>query len=233
MKKLFILFLVIVVCIASCTNSSINEELKQIENLLQQNQTDQAYKFLSEINTDNIDEGDRAYYNLLLTEAQYKKYIPFTSDSTINSVVNYYEHNSDCDKYTKALIFQGCVFEDMGEPEIAVKCYHKAESSMPKDDLKNLAYSKLRLGNIYQSSAIGSSTIALQKYQEALSLYKKIHDNHYQMICLTEIGGLYRTIKNKEDSAECYINNAIKLAIAEKNQNVLYSNFNFFSGVLL
>lgn len=57
MKKLFILFLVIVVCIASCTNSSINEELKQIENLLQQNQTDQAYKFLSEINTDNIDEG--------------------------------------------------------------------------------------------------------------------------------------------------------------------------------
>lgn len=229
MNKLILIVLVFVLFCASCKNANTNAELGQIDSLLQQNKPEIAYESLSALNTENFSKGDRAYYDLLLTEAQYKNYVPFASDSIINSVVNYYERNSDGNKYTRALIFQGCVFEDMGEPEIAVKCYHKAESSMPKDDLKNLAYSKLRLGNIYQSSAIGSSTIALQKYQEALSLYKKIHDNHYQMICLTEIGGLYRTIKNKEDSAECYINNAIKLAIAEKNQNVLYSNLIFLA----
>lgn len=224
MNKLILIVLVFVLFCASCKNANTNAELGQIDSLLQQNKPEIAYESLSALNTENFSKGDRAYYDLLLTEAQYKNYVPFASDSIINSVVNYYERNSDGNKYTRALIFQGCVYEDLAKPEMAINCFNLAEEAAPKEALSDIAYAKLKMGDVYNLSPIGNSTIALNKFQEALSLYYKLNDKHYQMICQTEIGSIYRSIKGKEDSVEYYINKAIEIAKVEEDSFFIYSN---------
>lgn len=224
MNKLILIVLVFVLFCASCKNANTNAELGQIDSLLQQNKPEIAYESLSALNTENFSKGDRAYYDLLLTEAQYKNYVPFASDSIINSVVNYYERNSDGNKYTRALILQGCVYEDLAKPEMAINCFNLAEEAAPKEALSDIAYAKLKMGDVYNLSPIGNSTIALNKFQEALSLYYKLNDKHYQMICQTEIGSIYRSIKGKEDSVEYYINKAIEIAKVEEDSFFIYSN---------
>ena len=144
-----------------------------------------------------------AYYTLLLTMAQYKCYERFTSDSLINEAVDHYRKSDDKVKYLKALVAQGCVLEDLGNLDKAVETYHKAEEIKPIPDSTITAYAKLRLGVLYQETIIGAKTVAIEKYKEALQLYQALDDRHYQMLCLTTIGGIYRDDKDKERQDSC------------------------------
>jgi tetratricopeptide (TPR) repeat protein len=59
---------------------------------------------------------------------------------------------------------------------------------------------------------MGTNTIALQKYQEAMPIFKALGDKHYEQVCLMSIGGIYRNIDEKHDSAVIYLKEAIDLA---------------------
>ena len=52
---------------------------------------DSALAVLGDLATDSLaSEGDRAYRDLLLTQARYKAYVSATSDSTINRALDYF-----------------------------------------------------------------------------------------------------------------------------------------------
>jgi tetratricopeptide (TPR) repeat protein len=171
-----------------------------------------------------LDEEGRALYALLLTEAKYKNYDPITSDSLISQAVRYYRDSNDREKATRSLLYQGCVYEVLGDPEKAVDCYNKADESADRQDIANKAYAKLRLGALYQGYVVGAKRIAVEKYFEALQLYRLLSDKHYELLCLTNIGAIYRDFKEKEkqDSALYYIDSAIDLA---QNRNEVYFIF--------
>jgi hypothetical protein len=83
---------------------------------------DSAYAILQKAsNQDN--KRDRAYYDLLITEAKYKVYIPATSDSLINVAVDYFSNNKDREKNTRAMIYKGAVMSELGNAEEAMKWY--------------------------------------------------------------------------------------------------------------
>ena len=169
---------------------------------------------------------ESAYYSLLLTQAQYRSNMVATSDTVINAAVNYYSNSNDEEKYTRSLIYQGCVNEQLGYPEKAVISYHKVEEVAQGDDLANLAFAKFRLGSLYQSQLVGAKTIAATKFQEALSIYKKLGDRHFTILCLGEIGELFRDGKDKADSALYYINEAIDMAKSTPGeQYALFANY--------
>ena len=97
---------------------------------------------------------------------------------------------------------------------MAVNCYNLAENAAAGNDLSNKAFAKLRLGFLYQSQVIGAKTIAAEKFKEALALYEELNDKHYTIICLEQIGSLYRNYSAKADSALYYLNKAINIASA-------------------
>ena len=167
---------------------------------------------------------EQAYHAVLLSMAMYKNYIPCTSDSAIQEAVNYYKKAGDDLMYLKALVAQGCVNEDMGNLEQAVESYHHAEELPLATDSSMIAYAKLRLGELYQSQVVGTNTIALQKYKEALPIYKALGDGHYELVCLTSIGGIYRNIDEKHDSAVVYMEDAIALAQRLGDQYHAFAN---------
>lgn len=207
-----------------CKKEEANKELVQIDTLLFQKQYESALKKISTIDASNLSDQDKAYYSLLKTQADYKNYIVATTDTTIDFAVNYYKNSIDKEKYTRSLIYQGCVNEELGNLEKAVECYHKADDVADKNDLQNKAFAKMRLGLLYQNQHLGAKTIALAKLKEALPLYQTLNDKHYELICITEIGRLYSSKPNMKDSALYFINLGIKNSKNELDEYMEFSN---------
>ena len=221
----FTALIALVVLFAECSQRSPDKTaLMQIDSLLLRNDYTEALKMIGNIDPASLDEEGRALYALLLTEAKYKNYDPITSDSLISQAVRYYRDSHDREKATRSLLYQGCVYEVLGDPEKAVDCYNKADESADRQDIANKAYAKLRLGALYQGYVVGAKRIAVEKYFEALQLYRLLSDKHYELLCLTNIGAIYRDFKEKEkqDSALYYIDSAIDLA---QNRNEVYFIF--------
>ncbi len=219
--------IVFIIGLLNCTQRTSNMvALTQIDSLILKNNYVEALKKLDGMNSDLLNEEERALYSLLLTQAQYKNYEPITSDSTINQAVNYYQKSSDKEKATRSLLYQGCVYEELGEPEKAVDCYKRANETAGKQDIANKAYANLRLGVLYQDNIVGAENLAIEKYFEALRLYRSLSDKHYELLCLTTIGAIYRDFKDKEkqDSSLYYIDSAIELAKKQNDTYFLFAN---------
>ena len=214
----------LVMLFTSCGHSSYNSKLTQVDSLLTATQFEQADSLLKLCDPRNYNTQDRAYYALLRTQCDYKNYIVATTDSAINFAVDYFAKSSDKEKYTRALIYQGCVNEELGNLEKAVECYHKADDTADKNDLANKAFAKMRLGLLYQHQHLGAKTIALEKLKEALPLYQTLNDKHYELICITEIGRLYSSKPNMKDSALYFIDLGINNARNELDEYMEFSN---------
>ncbi len=216
---------VIALVMGGCHHDSATmSELARIDSMVYHQHEKEALPLLLQMKTDQLSKQERAYHTVLLSMAMYKNYVPCTSDSAINEAVSYYRNKGDDLKYLKALVAQGCVNEDMGQLEQAVESYHQAEQLPLATDSSMIAYAKLRLGVLYQEQVIGSSTIALEKYHEALPLYRALGDKHYELVCLTSIGGIYRNIEEKHDSAVICMKDAIALAQELGDQYHAFAN---------
>lgn len=215
---------ILIVSFYGCNHNSIIHELQSVDSLIANNQNSEALTQLKTIDSESLNNENKAYYTLLLTLSEYKNYIDIKSDSAISEAVDYYRKHGNNKLLVRALIAKGCANEVAGDPEKAVECYHEAEDLSLNNDTNSLAYSKLRLGVLYQNQVIGSNTIALQKYKEALPLYQALGDKHYELICLSSIGGIYRNIEEKHDSAVVYLNEAIDLAKALNEPYVVFTN---------
>ena len=211
--------------IAGCHNDNATmRELSRIDSMVYHQQEKEALPLLQQMDTKQLSKEEQAYHTVLLSMAMYKNYVPCTSDSAINEAVGYYRKSGDDLKYLKALVAQGCVNEDMGKLEKAVESYHQAEALPLATDSSMIAYAKLRLGALYQSQVMGTNTIALQKYQEAMPIFKALGDKHYEQVCLMSIGGIYRNIDEKHDSAVIYLNDAIDLALELGDEYHVFAN---------
>ena len=182
-----------------------------------------ALNRLDSLRPDGFSKAERAYYSLLLTQAHYKNYIDDTTDAVINVAVDYYNHHGDSEKRTRSLLYQGCVYEIMGEAEKAIASYKDAENVADAGDLENKAYAKLRLATLYADNS-NYADLKIKKFKEALNLYNQLGDKHYQIVCLNEIGGFYRSIPECRDSALYYIDKGIKLCETEGENWFLFQN---------
>ena len=225
-KNVFIPFIAVFsLMIAGCKHDSATmQELSRIDSMVYHYHEQEALTLLQQMNTEQLSKEERSYHAVLLSMALYKNYILNTSDSAINEAVNYYRSSGDRLEYLKALIAQGCVNEDMGHLEQAAESYNRAEELPIATDSALIAYAKLRLGVLYQSQVIGTNTIALQKYEEALPLFRALGDKHYELICLTSLGGIYRNIDEKHDSAVVVMKDAIALAQELGDQYHTFAN---------
>ena len=226
-RVLIIPLLLFGIVLAGCSGGSDTaamRELAGIDSLLSKaRQYELAQQRLDSLHTEGFNQAERAYYSLLLTQSHYKNYINDTTDAVINEAVNYYKHRDEPEKYTRSLLYQGCVYEIMGDAEKAITSYKDAENVAQDNDLENKTFAKLRLATLYADHS-NYADLKIRKYKEALDLYNQLGDKHYQIVCLTDIGGYYRNQSSTLDSAHYYIDKAISLSEAEHEDWFLFQN---------
>ena len=212
------LMVVLALALACCdggSDTATMRELSGIDSLLTKaRQYELAQHRLDSLLPDGFNQAERAYYCLLLTQSHYKNYINDTTDAVVNEAVDHYEHHGDREKYTRSLLYQGCVYQMMGDAERAIASYKDAENAAQDGDLENKAFAKLRLAALYADNS-NYADLKIRKYKEALDLYNQLGDKHYQIVCLTEIGGYYRNQSDNLDSARYYMDKAIQLSQQE------------------
>ena len=179
------------------------------------------------------DEALRARHALLLVQARYKCYVTIPADSAlIDTAYRYYaDHHSssaDHERYTRTLIYQGAVAEELGHPQQAMQWYLEAESVADPNDHFNLGYTNMRIAEIYQAEYTTDST-DLVRYKQALPHFKAVGDVYYQAVCLTGIGGLYRTHNN--DSAQHYLQQALQFSKVHELPYFYYKSLDKLCGL--
>lgn len=217
-RKLIIPLLLFTVVLACCNggeDTATMYELASIDSLLTQARDNVAAQIrLDSLDPEGFSKAERAYYSLLMTQAHYKNLIDDTTDAVINVAVDYYKNHGDNEKRTRSLLYQGCVYEVMGKHDKAIENYKRIEDVADDDDLENRAYAKMRLVELYAPNLYYTEP-KLKLAKEALDLYRQLGDKHYQVVCLTSLGSMFREDSVNYDSAFLYIGEAIRLAEAE------------------
>lgn len=211
-------------CGCAQNKGSSNAELIAIDSLLYQNRVLQAREMLLRINREYLNQEDLAYHNLLSGQADVESRTAAGDANSMEQAVKHYKNSGDREKYARALLYLGGAYGQGGDLDKAISCLRRAEDAAAGEDLKNRAMAKMMMGELYQSQVVGAKTVGAEKYREALELFRQIDDKHHQIICLSELGGLYRISKEKQDSAMYYINAAIDLAKREIEPQAVVAN---------
>ena len=187
----------------------------------------QAKGLLLDINPKELKNTDRAYYDLLFTQACYISYDSITvkHDSLINRALNYYlKHDKESEKLTRAYIYKGAILEILSKPDSAMWYYKQADVNASKDlDYFNMGYARLRMGKLYWGNRAYDGR-DIEKLGQALEYFKKTQNTKYQIVCLKDLGALYRSKDMKK--AEELLNEAISLAENERDTAYLIASLN-------
>ena len=172
---------------------------------------DSALALVEALTRDSLTtDGDRAYRDLIVTQARYKCYITTTSDSDINRALDYYRaHDDEREKLTRAYIYKGAVMEELGHPDSAMLYYKHAETTADPDDYFNLGYINLRIADMYQDEYSKDSAVIV-RYKDAFRYFTILNDTNYLISCYCELGAFCGI--DYPDSTEYYLSSAIELA---------------------
>ena len=207
----WIVSLTLVTALIGCNGSHRYDSRLMAADSLMQVDPDSALALVMAVSPDSLTgEGDRAYRDLLLTQARYKCYIVATSDSDINRALAYYRtHSSEREKLTRAYIYKGAVMEELGHPDSAMFYYKHAETTAAHDDYFNLGYCKMRIASLYQSQ-LSQDSAAIVRFKEAIYYFEALRDSCYLISCYGNLGAICGV--TYPDSTEYYLLTAIKLA---------------------
>ena len=215
MKRLPVVILamlvVLVAVVTGCSRVPHYDSRLVAADSLMRTLPDSTLALVEAVSPDSLSsEGDRAYRDLLMTQARYRCYIVATSDSTINRALNYYSnHSNEREKLTRAYIYKGAVMEELGHPDSAMYYYKTAEATADSKDYFNLGYVNMRIATLYQDH-YSQDTVAFCHQKEAIRYYEQLNDTNYLISCYGDLGSLWGT--NYPDSAEYCLNHAIELA---------------------
>ena len=214
--------------VAGCRGGRSYDSRLAAADSLVASQPDSALRLLRSVGFDSMgSNADRAYFALLLTQAKYKCDEIITSTDTIDIAVDYFSGGEDADKLLRSLIYRGASFSDMGEITAAMEAYKQAEAAASPDDYENLGYINLRMANLYQR-VYSDGREYIDKYRKSLHYYELCGNKHYQIVCTSRLGAVYRL--NKMDSAYYFINKSIELAKSEKDSVWFFINLESLAG---
>ena len=108
----------------------------------------------------------RALYALLRTQADYKCFVPITSDSLIRYATDYYDGNRRSYRAAMAHYSLGCVYSELKDDAAAIEAYLRAQSLFPDTTMR---YHRL----CYQN--LGHHYLRKNMADEALKAYKSFY----------------------------------------------------------
>ena len=210
---LFILTILLLLACTACYRSTrhVTEHLSQAEELIW-TAPDSALHLLESISASRHLTGkEQADYALLLSLAQYRCYIPVSSDSLINLAIEYYKEKNDADKKGAAFYVKGCILEEYTKDiPNALLAYKEAEMCIPDmNEKRYVARIYSSLGYINKKSFHFEP--AKEYYQKAVQANIDGKDTVAYASNLLNLSTLYYTL-HQADSANRCINTLIDIA---------------------
>ncbi|NLA15202.1 MAG: hypothetical protein GX877_01530 [Bacteroidales bacterium] len=232
MKKIHWLLVLIFVAIAfaACSTTSVlkRDTLPSIDSLMN-DYPDSAYKALMDIPLSKIhSRKDRAYYALLMTQAQHKNYLPLENDSLINIAVHYYRPRKDYEKYAKALFYKGVCIEETNDRQKAIEIYAQAEQiALQTDDYLTIGLINSQMAWLYQKIYI-ENQVDIERYTKAIDYFRKAGHKRNEYSAVSLLGQKYR-VTSQLDSAYHYLELAVELAREMKDSVALFHNYSLLA----
>ena len=153
---------------------------------------------------------DKAFYTLLLTEAEYKCYLPIAKDTAIFEAVKHYRRRGPEDRLARALTMQGAVLSERGDAEGAMAAYKEAEQITEcGGDLEQLGLINIRIGELYQRSFINDSA-AIARYRKALECFEEAGLPERTMHAHTALANIL--IIDSAEQAISHLEEAVRMA---------------------
>lgn len=169
MKRQYILYLILVLIISSCSvrNKEAEQFLTTVDSLITVRRSDSAQIILDNYNIEELKGEHRARYAVLLTQVHDKNYVVHTNDSLIKTAIDYYENHSKKNKQwlARAYYYNAAVNRDMKNRLEEVKQYLRVLSLI--EDSKSYELQALTYGNL------GTLFYANNLMNEADSLFQK------------------------------------------------------------
>ena len=156
------------------------------------------------------DKEQHALWCLLVTQAMYKQYLPFSSDSLIRIAYDYYKPTDDSRRKAMAALYMGGVNYELRNAKEAQIFYLEAAEEMKKTDDYKLGYLIMSgLGNLYLYRDLPAE--ALAACQEALDYSIKSGYKRYEIASLSLLARCY-SLTEDYDKVISFYEQAIELA---------------------
>ena len=180
------IFIFVVLCV-SCGSPVNDSRLVAIDSLLQQGYPDSAMHSLEQINPAAYNDADMAYYNLLLSIAEFRTYVPVLTDTIIDVSIDYYENTTDYTHLAAAYVQKAIIMSFKDKTEDAVVYLKMAEKLLPRIEsaewrirvLSGLAAENEHARN-YESS--------IEYGKRALSEAKSMGNKRWLGYCYSQLG---------------------------------------------
>lgn len=145
---------------------------------------------------------EQADYCLLLTQAEYKNYFPFTSDSLLTIAIDYYQTVNDKASLGKSFYYEGCFYNEQKEYIRAAEQYKQAETLL-KQTNDNIMLSLLynAMGHLNRKNDLKKE--ALQQFKKALYYSERSGQVYHITMNMQEVANSYLAF-DKPDSAGIY-----------------------------
>ena len=139
---------------------------------------------------------------LMQAKAQNENFEPFTTDSTMLRVVDYYDSHGTANEQMLAHYLLGCVYRDLGDAPRALECYHDAVS---KADTTDTDCDFQRLSRIYGQMAdlfYNQRSPQFEKEAElnAIRMAWKAKDTLAALNFYAHLAGVYRMTENLDSA---------------------------------
>ena len=146
--------LIVALLLAGCDDHRLGEVLSTADSLLVEH-GDSALRYLEAhepLKTDGS-RSQRMRFELLRAMAQNKAYVPFTSDSVMKEVVDYYDHHGTANEQLQAHYLLGCVYRDLGDAPRAIECFldaaAKADTTARECDYRIMSSSYSQMADLF------------------------------------------------------------------------------------
>lgn len=209
--KTFICSLLAVIMFA-CADSSDSFKLLTDADRLMESNTDSALTLLNRIDTaaDLREDGRKALYYLLLTQAQHKCYHPTTADSMLDFSLKHYQAIKDEEKLARTYYYMGIIAYHRKQYEISIsqlKSGLKVANKLDNDELKSKYYESLCEIN----EDCGYWDLSLLYGKELLAHALKMRDTGTVVRSYSYLYYIYKKMNNL-DSADVYCRRQIPLS---------------------
>lgn len=131
MRKItYLSILIDFVLFIACSGNRMTEKIETISQIANNN-PDSALTLLKQLEPekDHWSKADRMHFELVRLKAENKAFIPFTTDTIIKEVVDYYDNHGTSNERMEAYYLLGRVYADIGEAPQALQAYYDAIES--------------------------------------------------------------------------------------------------------
>ena len=180
MKHYTAFLIAIILCLASCTQPSKQEEtLMQVESFIHE-RPDSALTVLQGIDTTTLkNKEEKAKHALLLSMALDKNVIDRTDFEVLQPAIDYYQNHGTATDKLRTHYYEGRIYQNAGQGDLAMKSFIKArEVEGPITDTLTLGNLLVAQASYYYSTYKVKEFIA--NNQQAARLYEAIGHSYYQ-----------------------------------------------------